>query len=78
MRCLALSGLLLAACTTPESDCRTSDWYTLGERDARFGLRPQIELYAAQCSRYQVRPAERDYLEGWASGYSEKDRLQLD
>src|SRR5690242_17282305 len=46
MRCLALSCLLLGACMTPESDCRTGDWYALGERDARFGLRPQIELYA--------------------------------
>jgi Protein of unknown function (DUF2799) len=78
MRCLALSCLLLGGCMTAESDCRTSDWYGLGERDARIGIRPQIDLYVAQCSRFQVQPAEHDYLEGWASGYSQKSLLQPD
>ena len=63
---------------TAESTCRTSDWYALGEREARSGLRPQIDLYIAQCSRYQVQPAEHDYLDGWASGYSQKSLLQPD
>jgi hypothetical protein len=78
MRSLAIACLLLGGCATAESVCRTTDWYARGEHDARMGLRPQIDLYAAQCGRYQVQPAERDYLEGWASGYSQKSLLQPD
>ncbi len=32
---------------------------------------PKIDLYAQQCSRYQVQPSEKDYMAGWALGYSE-------
>jgi len=31
----------------------------------------KIDLYAQQCSRYQVQPSEKDYMAGWALGYSE-------
>jgi hypothetical protein len=71
MRYTMLGCLVLCGCAaTAESDCRTSDWYALGERDATFGQRPLIERYADQCARYGVRPAESDYLAGWAIGYS--------
>jgi hypothetical protein len=70
MRWLALCLLLLGGCMSAESDCRTSDWYALGERDATMGQRPLIERYAEQCTRFGVRPAEGDYLAGWAIGYS--------
>jgi len=72
MRWLVLAGVLVAGCAAiPESECRTSNWYEVGRNDARLGNRPKAELYAAQCARYQVQPAERDYLAGWAIGYSE-------
>ena len=74
MRSLALACLLIGGCATPDSDCRTSDWYALGERDALYGNRPKIELYADQCGRYQVKPAEQDYMAGWADGYGEWNR----
>ena len=32
---------------------------------------PKIDLHAQQCSRYQVQPSEKDYMAGWALGYSE-------
>ena len=64
--CLLLSGCAAMS----ESECRTGDWYALGERDATLGQRPLIERYADQCTRYGVRPAESDYLAGWAIGYS--------
>ena len=71
MRYLFIAGALLAGCAAaPESDCRTGDWYALGERDARFGQRPLIERYSAECARFGVRPPEADYLAGWAEGYS--------
>ncbi len=70
MRSLALACLFIGGCATAESDCRTSDWYALGERDATLGQRPLIERYADQCTRFGVRPAESDYLAGWAIGYS--------
>ena len=71
MRSLVLACVLIGGCATAESDCRTSDWYALGERDARMGQRPLIERYAESCSRYQVRPAEANYMAGWANGYSQ-------
>ena len=70
MRSLALACLLIGGCATPDSDCRTSDWYALGERDATMGQRPLIERYNEQCVRLGVRPAESDYLAGWWIGYS--------
>jgi hypothetical protein len=71
MRTLLVGCLVLCGCaSTAESDCRAGDWYALGERDATMGQRPQIERYAAQCARYQVQPAERDYMAGWSIGYS--------
>ena len=65
--CLFLSGCAAMS----ENECRTGDWYALGERDALSGSRPQLERYADQCGRYQLRPSEQDYLAGWAIGYSE-------
>ena len=76
MRHLLLSCVLVAGCATAisENECRTSDWYSVGERDALLGQRPQIERYAEQCGRYAVKPAENEYLAGWGIGYSEWNR----
>jgi len=65
--CLLVSGCAAMS----ESECRTGNWYALGERDALSGSRPQLERYADQCSRYQLRPSEQDYMAGWGIGYSE-------
>ena len=73
MRNLALVfAALMAGCSAMnETQCRSANWYQQGVDDALMGTRQQIELYAQQCGRYQVQPAEKDYLSGWSWGYSE-------
>jgi hypothetical protein len=67
-------GALLAGCAgMSDPECRGANWYELGERDALiYGLRPQIDLYAHQCSRHGVQPVEKDYLAGWIDGNHER------
>lgn len=64
----------LAGCVAMnDSECRSANWYELGERDALFyGLRPQIDQYAHQCSRHGVQPSEMDYMAGWIVGDRER------
>ena len=73
MRIVLLASALITGCATAvsENDCRTNSWYTVGERDALLGQRPQFERYAADCGRYGVKPDENGYTAGWALGYSE-------
>jgi hypothetical protein len=61
------SCFLLAACAAGgENQCRTGNWYEQGREEALLGNRSNAERYA-QCAGFQ----ERDYLAGWAIGYSE-------
>jgi hypothetical protein len=71
---LLVAGALLAGCASlSDADCRAADWYELGERDALFyGLRPQIDQYAHQCSRHGVQPLQNDYMAGWIVGDRER------
>ena len=70
------TSVLLLACTVfagcaslSEQDCRASNWYEIGERDALvYGMRPRIDQYAHQCSKYGVQPDEKQYLAGWQVG----------
>ena len=56
-----------------DSECRSANWYGLGERDALiYGLRPQIDQYAQQCDKYGVQASEKDYLAGWFDGDRER------
>ena len=68
------TSALLAGCAGMDADaCRATSWYALGERDALvYGLRPQIEVYAHQCARHGVQPAEKEYLAGWFYGDRER------
>lgn len=75
VRALLIAAFVLAGgCAgMTESQCRGTNWYELGERDALiYGLRPQIEIYAHQCARYGVQPAEKEYLAGWFVGDRER------
>lgn len=66
-KAMLLPCMLLAGCAAvSENQCRTSDWYEQGRTEALFGNRASTERYA-QCSGFQ----EKDYLAGWAIGYSE-------
>jgi hypothetical protein len=75
MRYLLLA-LLVGGCTSmSESECRNTNWSDLGEREALiYGQRPQIELYAYQCSKYGVQPSEPEYIAGWNYGQGERIR----
>jgi hypothetical protein len=56
-----------------DAECRSANWYELGERDALYyGLRPQIDQYAHQCGRHGVQPSETDYMAGWIIGDRER------
>ena len=73
MRIALLFCLLVGGCATAvlEKECRTSDWYGVGERDALAGRQPDIDRYARDCAHYAVKPGESDYMAGWQLGYSE-------
>jgi hypothetical protein len=76
MRCSVVLCIALCGCAgmTPE-ECRTANWYEEGERDALYlSTSPRFELIAKGCQLSDPRAAERDYLEGWAAGYSEAGR----
>jgi len=77
IRSLFTSALLLVMLTgcagMSDNECRTADWYALGERDGLiYGLRPQVDQYAAECGKYGVQPAQKEYLAGWF--YGERER----
>jgi hypothetical protein len=71
---LLVTSALLAGCASmSDSECRSANWYALGERDALlYGMRPQIDQYTHQCSRYGVQPPEADYMAGWIVGDRER------
>ncbi len=71
---LAAACILAAGCVSmSDAECRSANWYDLGERDALiYGLRPQIDQYAHQCAKYGVQPPEKDYLAGWFDGDRER------
>jgi hypothetical protein len=70
---LTISALLAGCAAMSDSECRSANWYALGERDAlSYGLRPQIDQYAHQCSRHGVQPSEKDYMAGWIVGDRER------
>ena len=70
-RLLLLAGALLSGCAgMSDAECRSTNWYALGERDGlHYGLRPRIDQYAYQCERHGVQASEPDYMAGWTDGY---------
>jgi hypothetical protein len=74
-RVLALAAaLLLSGCAgMTQTECRSSNWYELGERDGIAGLQPRIDQYAHQCSAWQVPVADSTYMTGWQHGKWEYD-----
>lgn len=73
---LFAASLLITGCTAmSESECRSTNWSELGEREALiYGQRPQIDLYAHQCSKYGLQPPEPEYMAGWNYGQGERIR----
>jgi hypothetical protein len=70
---LVLATVFLPACAPmSEAQCRSTDWYALGELEGRiYGMRPRIDQYAYQCAPHGVQPAEKEYMAGWLEGYRE-------
>jgi hypothetical protein len=70
---LAAAALLSGCATFSEQECRTADWYRLGEQDAlTHGLRPQIDHLAHQCQKFGVQVPENQYMAGWDAGNRER------
>jgi hypothetical protein len=80
---MTTTRLLIAAVTLSaagcagmsETECRTANWYAIGEREALiYGLRPQVDQHAHACSKYGVQMAEAQYIDGWNVGQGERIR----
>ena len=65
---LIAPALLTAGCATT-ADC-TSDWYTKGWSDGRFGALQQADLYAKRCPGVDADA----YNRGWRDGDAERPR----
>ncbi len=68
---ITLCILAVGCAATSENQCRATNWYNQGEQDGQLGLQAKIDQYAYQCRQYGVQPEEKEYLAGWAYGYSE-------
>ena len=71
---LLLACALLSGCASfTEQECRSANWYYLGEQDAlTHGLRPQINQIAHQCQKFGVQVPENQYMAGWDAGNRER------
>jgi hypothetical protein len=71
--------VLLAGCTVfplAEADCRSDDWRRRGYADGFAGHPGQDMRLVPECrSRYGVEIDQAAYLDGWARGYDEWERL---
>jgi len=56
-----------------EADCRGTDWYDLGFRDAIYGLQRQEEVYIHHCEPQGVKVDAARYVQGWKEGKYEAD-----
>lgn len=66
---LAAAALLPGCASFTDNECRTANWYYLGEQDARtHGLPPQINQIVFQCQKFGVQVPEQDYMRGWYDG----------
>ena len=66
--------VLAAGCTTvTDSECRSTNWYDLGFRDAILALQPQELSYAEACARHGVKIDSARYLQGWTEGRYEAE-----
>jgi hypothetical protein len=72
---MALALLAGGCMSMSDSECRSANWYDIGEREALiYGLRPQIEIYTHLCNQHGVQASEKDYMAGWNVGQGERIR----
>ncbi|MCV6546793.1 MAG: DUF2799 domain-containing protein [Cohaesibacter sp.] len=69
---LCLGLFLLGGCASlSEEDCQITDWYKLGESDAREGYTDaRLSDHIKSCKRYAIAPDLQRYEEGRAAGLS--------
>jgi hypothetical protein len=76
---LVCTLVLLAGCTLlplSEADCKSDDWRSRGYADGYAGHPRQDMRLIPECrSRYGLEIDRAHYLEGWARGHDEWDRL---
>ena len=79
MRAILLACLLaLSGCVTlNEQDCRTVDWYRLGDRDGVNGSPTLIDQYTLQCQAFGLKPNDARYMEGWRDGAARKRTMRF-
>ncbi|MEH6459673.1 DUF2799 domain-containing protein [Chitinimonas sp. JJ19] len=66
---LLASLLLLGACAAmSEAECRTGDWYGVGERDGRDGRGSRLGDYAEACQKANILPDPAEYSRGRERG----------
>lgn len=67
----ALASLLvLGGCASMSpQECRTADWYDVGQRDGQNGYsRGNIENHVKACGEVHINPDRALYQKGWARG----------
>lgn len=63
---LVLAALALPGCATlSEAECKTADWFRIGERDGRDGYpRARLHKHREACIEYGIRPDAETYYAG--------------
>lgn len=65
----ALCAALAGCETLSEDQCRKADWYRIGQTDGSEGRNDRwIDAHRRACSKANVMPDERVWLQGWAEG----------
>ncbi|QNM95796.1 DUF2799 domain-containing protein [Chitinimonas koreensis] len=65
---LASLALLGGCAAMSEAECRSGDWYGVGERDGREGRSSQLGAYAEACQKVAVMPDAGEYSRGRERG----------
>lgn len=65
----AIAGLALLAlsgcATLSEGECKTADWYQIGQQDGRAGHpRARLHDHGKACAKYGIRPQHKSYYAG--------------
>ena len=67
-------GALAGCASMSEQQCRSTNWYEQGATDGMAGNQAKLDLYSHLCGQYQLQPAAKEYLSGWADGYAEHNK----
>jgi hypothetical protein len=75
---LVACALALSGCVTLSAeDCRTTDWYRLGDRDGVSGSQSLIDKYTQECAVHGAKVDQARYLEGWRDGVARKRTMRF-